>query len=86
MCCGDPNTNPSDAYADDYFGLSELVGTLTSGSSLISRFGVTKAHRDTDVRNAADIENFRFDEHDLSVYDEIWLFGLAIPGETKAVW
>jgi hypothetical protein len=71
-------------HADDYFGLSELVHTLTSEGPSISRFSVTKAHRDTDVRKAADIENFHFDTHDLSVYDEIWLIGVAATGETNA--
>jgi hypothetical protein len=67
---------------DEYFGLSEVVATLASGGALFSSFAVTKAHRDTDVRGAADIQNFRFDQHDLSVYDEIWLIGLAGNGGT----
>jgi hypothetical protein len=77
---GDLNTDPING--DLYFGLSELIHTLTLEGPYISRFNVTKAHRDTDVRNAADMENFRFDAHDLSVYDEIWLIGVAGPGET----
>lgn len=77
---GDLSTDPSNG--DAYFGLSEVIHTLTSEGPYISRFKVTKAHRDTDVRNAADLINFRFDAHDLSAYDEIWLIGVAAPGET----
>lgn len=68
----------------DYFGLSEVVATLTGQLKAFSRFRITKAHRDRDVRQAADIEEFRFDQHDLSVYDEIWLIGLATSFETDA--
>jgi hypothetical protein len=70
----DPNTG------DAFFGLSEFVRVLTSG--WFPRFNVTKAHRDTDVNGAADVENFKFDAVDLSVYDEIWLFGVADTGGT----
>ena len=80
---GDPSTNPTNG--DQYFGLSEFIRTLTVGGPLLSSFFVTKAHRDTDVGGAADIEHFRFDAHDLSGYDEIWLFGVAPPGETNAL-
>src|SRR5579872_6310326 len=79
---GDLSTDPT--YGDRYFGLSEFISTLTAGGPFLASFRVTKAHRDTDVRGAADIEHFRFDAHDLSVYDEIWLFGVAPPGETNA--
>jgi hypothetical protein len=79
---GDQSTDPNSG--DDYFGLSEFIKTLTSHGPSLVQILVTKAHRDTDVRGAADIENFRFNEHDLSVYDEIFLFGVAGPGETNA--
>ncbi|MFM0562271.1 hypothetical protein [Paraburkholderia sediminicola] len=68
----------------DYFGLSEVISTLTGFPKTFSRFIVTKAHRDKDIREAADIEGFRFDQHNLSVYDEIWLIGLATSFETDA--
>ncbi len=71
---GDLSTDPSNG--DAYFGLSEFIATLSEGG-IFGQFAVTKAHRDTDVRGAADIEHFRFDAHDLSHYDEIWLFGVA---------
>ncbi len=77
---GDLNRDPRSG--DQYFGLSEFIKTLTSEGPFISQFNITKAHRDTDINHAADIEPFRFDEHDLSVYDEIWLFGVAALGET----
>lgn len=75
---GDQNTDPNSG--DAFFGLSEFVRVLTSG--FLPRFIVTKAHRDTDVNGAADVENFKFDAGDLSVYDEIWLFGVADTGGT----
>jgi hypothetical protein len=75
---GDQNPNPNSG--DAYFGLSEFVRVL-HGARFPS-FEVTKAHRDHDVTGAADIEQFKFDAVDLSVYDEIWLFGVAGPGET----
>lgn len=68
---------------DVYFGLSEFVQTITSGTGF-TRVELTKAHRDTDPRGAADIDHFRFDAHDLSQYDEILLFGVAAAGETGA--
>jgi hypothetical protein len=79
---GDLSTDPTSG--DAYFGLSEFINTLTSSTAYFNRVLVTKAHRDTDVRGAADIEHFRFDQHDLSRYDEIFLFGVAGPGETDA--
>jgi hypothetical protein len=79
---GDQNTDPS--TGDAFFGLSEVVATLVSGGPLFSAFTVTKAHRDTDVRGAADIENFRFDQHNISGYDEIWLVGVAPEGGTPS--
>ena len=80
---GDPNTNP--LSGDSYFGLSEVIRTLTAGGPYFAEFSVTKAHRDTDPGGAADIETFRFDQHNLSVYDEIWLIGVAADYDTNAV-
>ncbi len=79
---GDPSSDPTSG--DDYFGLSEFLRTLSSPVPHLTRIFVTKAHRDTDIRGAANIEHFRFDQHDLSAYDEIFLFGVAGPGETDA--
>jgi hypothetical protein len=72
---GDPSTDPN--YGDRWFGLSEFIRSLHH--SKFTTFIITKAHRDTDVGGHADIEHFRFDGAgvDLSVYDEIFLFGLA---------
>jgi len=77
---GPGDQNPDHNTGDAFFGLSEFVRTLESG--FLPRFNVTKAHRDTDVNGAADVENFKFDAVDLSVYDEIWLFGVADTGGT----
>ncbi|MBV9750378.1 MAG: hypothetical protein JO157_16355, partial [Acetobacteraceae bacterium] len=79
---GDQSSDP--ASGDEYFGLSEFVRSLTGPLPFLSHFAVTTAHRDTDVGHAAEIEHFRFDQHNLSQYDEIWLFGVAGPGETNA--
>ena len=75
---GDQNPNPNSG--DAYFGLSEFVRVLHA--SRFPTFHVTKAHRDTDINGAADIEHFKFDAVDLSGYDEIWLFGVAGAGGT----
>ena len=75
---GDQNPDPNSG--DAFFGLSEFVRVLETG--FLPRFNVTKAHRDTDINGAADIENFKFDAVDLSAYDEIWLFGVADTGGT----
>jgi hypothetical protein len=77
---GPGDQNPDHNTGDAFFGLSEFVRTLESG--FLPRFNVTKAHRDTDVNGAADVENFKFNAVDLSVYDEIWLFGVADTGGT----
>jgi hypothetical protein len=79
---GDQNSDPTNG--GQYFGLGEFIRTLTSSAPNFTRVLVTKAHRDRDVRGAADIEHFRFDAHDLSIYDEIFLFGVAPPGGTDA--
>ena len=71
---GDPSTDPGSG--DAYFGLSEFIATMSEGG-IFRLFALTKAHRDTDVNGAADIEDFRFDAYDLTKYDEIWLFGVA---------
>lgn len=69
---------------DAYFGLGEFIRTLTTSAAQFTRIAVTRAHRDTDVNHAADLELFRFDDHDLSQYDVIFLFGVAGPGGTDA--
>jgi hypothetical protein len=79
---GDLATDP--VSGDAFFGLSEFIRTLSVSTSSFTHVAVTKAHRDSDVRGAADIEGYRFDEHDLSVYDVIFLFGVAGPGGTDA--
>lgn len=58
------------------FGLAELLTVLAVPPGPHVRFQVTKAHRGP-FAQSADITNFRFDTHDLSQYDEIWLFAVA---------
>ena len=79
---GDQSTNSS--TGDQYFGLSEFIRTISGSVPHFTSPVVTKAHRDTDVRGAADMEHFRFDAHDLSHWDVIFLIGVAGPGETAA--
>lgn len=70
---------------DGWFGLSEFMRSITSHAPGAPRVEATKAHRDTDARNAADLVNFRFDQHDLAQWDVILLFGVATEGDTAAV-
>lgn len=70
MSFGTPE--PNDAY---FFSFSHLLNILGAHAD------ITRAHRQTDPAtehgqsNPADIENFRFDNVDLSAYDQIWLIG-----------
>jgi hypothetical protein len=80
---GDLSTDPFNG--DAFFGLSEFIHTLSVSTPHFARVSVTKAHRDTDVRGAAHIEHYRFDQHDLSLYDVIFLFGVASLEETEAM-
>jgi hypothetical protein len=53
-----------------YFGMRHLIGALEAVGS------VTRAHPANDPLGAPGvIPNFRFDAHDLSVYDQIWQLG-----------
>lgn len=65
-----------------YFGMSHLLGVLSG----VGR--VTKAHRSTDPLNAPGvIPNFRFTDHDLGGYDQIWLLGYSggtLPADEQA--
>ena len=69
------------------FHLGEFVdvlqGTVWNGFTL----QITKAHRENRVAAeiGADLVNFKFDNHDLSVYDEILLFPILRDGESIAV-
>ena len=64
-----PEHNPNNLNESN-FGMSHLIGVLEGVGA------VTKAHRSTDPLGAAGIiANFTFDNHDLSVYDQIWLIG-----------
>ena len=64
-----PEHDPNDLQ-ESYFGMSHLMSVLSGQGE------VTRAHRQTDPLHAAGvIENFRFDTHDLTAYDQIWLMG-----------
>jgi hypothetical protein len=62
------------------FGLKGLLDALAVPVGPWMRFAVTKAHRATDPD--ADLQQFRFDAHDLRPYDQIWMFGVARTGGT----
>jgi hypothetical protein len=57
---------------EDFFGMSLLLGILDQVAT------VTKAHRSNDPLAASGvIPNFRFNEHNLDDYQQIWLLGYA---------
>jgi hypothetical protein len=60
------------------FGLKTLLDILNVSPGPWVRFEVTKAHRRTDPD--ADLQNFLFDNHDLSQYDQIWMFAVERSG------
>jgi hypothetical protein len=69
---------------EDFFGMSHLMGVLEGVAK------VTKAHRSDDPLTAPGVHaNFRFDAHDLSLYDQIWLLGYGSgqldPAEQAAI-
>ncbi|HEY0396662.1 MAG TPA: hypothetical protein VGD01_19455 [Candidatus Elarobacter sp.] len=89
---GDLMNNPN----DNYFTLSEVVRTLQDSAEPLE-FEITKAHRGVDPlyppgalvpvdrqRFLADYSNYRFDQHDLSGFDQIWFFGVAV-GDTNGL-
>jgi hypothetical protein len=71
------------------FGLEELIANISDGYGPWVAVHVETAHRDGD--EPATIPGlFRFDQHDLGQYDQIWLFGsttrpLMSKSERKAV-
>jgi hypothetical protein len=60
------------------FGLQDLLGILEVPPGPWVTLEVTKAHRRNDPD--ADITSFRFDTHDLSQYDQMWLFAVERAG------
>ena len=67
-------TDGGGSFGSADFGLGELIDVLTTTTGPQERFVITRAHRSSG--DQADIENFRFDEHALGAYEEIWLFGV----------
>lgn len=59
------------------FGLGHFLSAFDE-PLMFTSFEITKAHRRTDTD--ADIEDFRFNTHDLTQYDVIWLFGVERGG------
>ncbi|MDB5026350.1 MAG: hypothetical protein JWO66_39, partial [Candidatus Eremiobacteraeota bacterium] len=82
----DTTNNPG----DNYFAVSEVVRSLQDAAEPLE-FEVTKAHRGVDplyppgasvppalLRFVADYNDYKLDAHDLTVYDQIWFFGIAV--------
>lgn len=70
---------PSGSYGNGSFGLSTFLKAFDEPLPFTS-FQITKAHRTTDSSGLADIENFRFNTHNLDQYDVIFLFGISRSG------
>ncbi|QFZ19444.1 hypothetical protein [Saccharothrix syringae] len=63
------------------FGLATVVDVLEAPALPWARVEVTKAHRERNLPAlSADLPAFRFDRHDLSAYDQIWMFAVARGG------
>ena len=67
-------TDTGGSFGGGSFAMRDLVETLQTPPGPWVRFSVTKANRRVDP--TADISNFRFDDQDLTRYDEIWLLGV----------
>jgi len=87
-------TDGGGSFTDGDFGLTELLNVLSVSPGPFVRFAVTKAHRRATAgagATGADINNFRFDTADLSLYDQIWMFavergsGSITDAELKAI-
>lgn len=65
------------SFGDDDLGLRGVVECLDHPAAPWARCEVTTAHRAGDP--TADVQGFRFDGHELTAFDEIWLIGTAGP-------
>jgi hypothetical protein len=61
------------------FHLGEILNILAADPWPHVTFEVTRAHRQASPE-ADVIDSIRFDSHDLSVYDQVWLFGINRAG------
>ena len=71
-------TDSGGSFGTADFGLRELIQTITTPTVPWVRFDVVGANRRLD--STADIQDFRFDTHDLGQYDQMWLFGVERSG------
>ncbi len=73
-------TDGSGGFTDTTgFHLGQIVKILGDDPWSHIKFQVTKAHREQS-NEAAVIDNFRFDGHDLGQYSQIWMFGIHRTG------
>jgi hypothetical protein len=70
-------TDGAGSFGPADLGLGTLLEELDDGSGPWVRFEATTAHRRGD--STADLQDFRFDGHDLSGYDQVWLLGVEGP-------
>lgn len=75
-------TDGGGSFTNADFGLTELLEVLSVSPGPYVRFAVTKAHRSAGGGNGADIDGFRFDTSDLSLYDQIWMVAVSRTGES----
>jgi hypothetical protein len=66
-------TDGPGSFGEADLGLRALLDVLDQAPGPWARIEVTTAHRRAD--STADLQDFRFDRHDLAEYHEIWLFG-----------
>jgi hypothetical protein len=61
------------SFGSSCFGLSHFLKSFNDPAPFTT-FSITKAHRGNST--SSDINNFKFDNHNLHQYDVIWLFGV----------
>lgn len=67
-------TDGSGSFDGAGFGLENFLKAFQEPAPYV-RFQITKAHR-RNPGSGEDLQNFRFNTHDLTQYDVIWLFGV----------
>lgn len=72
-------TDRGGSFGSAPFGLSALLSAMSVPPGPWARFDITTANRQSDPTAA--LQNFRFDRHDLSVYSQIWMFGVQRTGD-----
>ena len=66
------------------FHLGQIIKILGDDPWSHISIQVTKAHRESSIE-ADVLDNFRFDQHDLNQYSQIWMFGVRRTGDGSPV-